>query len=55
MAVHQHAPAEPLPEEDTGAADLLDDVGHGHDRAKIVTGHRDGDAAPVQAARHVAR
>ncbi len=54
MAVDQHAPAEPLPQERAGAAHLLDDVGDADDRAQIVAGDRDGDAVGVQAARHLA-
>ena len=54
MPSRQHPPAEPLPKEYAGAADLLDDVGDGDVRTQIVADDRDGNAAPVQAARHVA-
>ena len=54
VAVNHEVTAEAQPEEDAGAPDLLDDVADGDDRTQIVADHRDGDAALVQAARHVA-
>ena len=54
MADDEHGPIKPLPQEQAGAAHLLDDVGDRDDRAQIVTRDGDRDAARVQAARHVA-
>ena len=54
VAVDQHPLPEALPQEHAGAPDLLDDVADGDDRTQIIARHRDGDAAAVEAARHVA-
>ena len=54
MPGYEHTPAEALPEECAGAADLFDDVGNADIWAQIISHQRDRDAARVYSARDIA-
>lgn len=54
MAVHEDALAPLTPQEQTGAAHLLDDGGDRDLRTEIVTGNRDADAARIRPGRRLA-
>src|ERR1700733_16244506 len=54
MTVNEYAAAEPLPQKSAGAVHLLDNLGDADIRAEIVAGHRHGNAARIQSARHLA-